>query len=196
MKVSRPHRRRERRALLLAAFVILPSLALGRGLPAIHRWELREASRWRELTIELEKIGKAAQSHRTAVAVGAGQRSKNNVLRESILSAESIAEATGALTEYVGGIARFTGAQVTSIGVTGDSAFNAGTGRLRLELAVMTDTEGMLSILRELAVGPKQVALRAISVNQSNPGSSQDQRESMLVDLTLESVILQTGDVP
>lgn len=189
-------RRRERRALLVGAFIILPSLVFGRGLPAIRRWELREIGRWREVASEIERFGRASRAHRATFAGGIGQRNEIASLRNSITSAATIAEAAGDLAEYVGDIAHFAGAQVRSIGVDGDSTFKAGVGKVVLRLAVTTDTEGMFSILRELAVGPKQVALRALAITQSNPASPHEQPEIMSVELTLESVVLRMGEEP
>lgn len=196
MKGSGPIRRRERQALLLGALIIIPSFVFARGLPAVHRWEQREAARWSELRADLERMRRATDALRAAHSGSAAERDEINALRRSLVTAATVAEAAGELADYVNGIALFSGASIRSVVLRGDSTFVGGTARLVLQLSVATDTEGVLAILRELAVGPRQVAVQSVAITQTDPGAPQDRPEALSVEFTVESVILRTGEWP
>lgn len=181
--------------MLLGALVIGPALLLGRGIPTLRAWEERELARVEELHREVDRATQLMAAIR-GQADGDSVPSRSSERAGWFVRSLTVAPAVAEVTEYLTGVARASFVDLRSTTVRGDTTFVAGSARLEFRMSLVTDTQGLLAFLRELAVGPRLLPVRSIAIAQSNPAAAASEPERLTVELVIESYAVRGTPAP
>lgn len=181
---------RDRRALAAGAAVVLLLLLAGRGLPAWRRWDAAVRASAAEMAAE------AARAERTARLLPAtldsleARRARLVALGSALLDGGSPAASAAALASLLSGAGARAGVQIGSVQVRPDTA-SAGTF---LRVYARADGTGDLgAITRMLALlegAPELLAVRELSITQTNPGGPAEQPEALRLELAVEGLAM------
>lgn len=182
-------RARDRRALLVGALVILPSVALSRGIPLANEWQKAAGNRLRALQSESSNARAQIAEHLLTGADTSFNVRRIEELRDLIFSASSVPSGAADLADYLNSMCGALGIEIRSMTPRGDTAFIAGVARTGLLLALSTDTQGLFSLLGELEAGPRRVSIRTLNVTQRSPAAGISTTETLSVELIVEATV-------
>lgn len=180
---------RERRALLVGVAIIVPTLAIGRAVPAWRAWDADTRAEVAALHMEVRRARERLASLESGLDADPDERAWVSRSRE-------VPGAVAELTDYLAGIATVTAVQLRTATVRGDTAFVGGAARIELHLALAADLRTLLAFLREVAVGPRMLPVRSLSIAQPDPSAREGRPERLAVELVLEAYAVQERLTP
>ena len=177
---------RDRRALVVGAVVIIATLILTRGVPALLSWTAERQSSAAELTTELNALRHAVatqRARRDELQVGTASLAR---LEAGLLAGATPASAAAALAQFVGAATDSSGVHVRSTQVRGDTARTGAVfAPVSVRIDATADVRGLTNLLVRLERGPMLLVVRTLSITQPDPGS---EMEALAVELTVEGL--------
>jgi hypothetical protein len=172
---------------------VLLIVALGRGIPAWHRWDADTRAAAGELIGEAQAAEASAAGLAAALDSLQARRARFVELGGAVLAGGSPAAAGAALAGLVSRAAGRAGAQLGSVQVLPDTS---GAG-IFLRVTVRGDATGDLpSVTRMLAMfegDPHRLILRELSITQPNPGGPAELPETLRVEFAVQGLALRPG---
>lgn len=178
---------RDRRALVAGAILIVATLAVARGIPALFSWTSERQSSAAELTSELRRLRHQVATQRERrgqLAKGAASLAR---LDAGLLAGATPASAAAALALLVGRAADSAGVHVRSTQVRADTArTGAEFAPVSVRIDATADVRGLTNFLVRLEREPVLLVVTALSVTQPDPSS---EMEALQVELTVEGLL-------
>lgn len=184
--------RRERRTLTAGMVVLVAIWSLGRGLPLWKgRFEARQlaADEARQQLIEYQSLIVRQADIEQALA----QASARFVgLAPQLVDGRTPAAAAGALASILSTTAEQSGLSVSTTQATADTSRSAAFTRLTASLSATGDIRALARLLARIEAGPQLLAIRELSIDQSDPAAPATQPEVLRIQLKVQALRLAT----
>jgi hypothetical protein len=189
--------RRDRRALVIGACVILIVVVGRNTVPALLTWQrdARAAASRNE-----EKLGRAMLSLKRAAQVKDSLKSRSArvvALAPALLGGDSPATASATLAGIVSGAAARSNVRIGALQLSADTAATRGVfTRVSVHGDATGDIAGITAMLSALEGGPTLLAIRELSITQPEPGAPSDHAEALRVELAVVGLMLRQSSEP
>lgn len=178
-------RARDRRAVFIGTVLILGAVTTTRGLPRIALAESESRARWEYAADRMRRLESSVLVKRPSRRDEVEEPDARLAFEAQFIESRTITEATGSLVQLVAGLADFAGARVRMTSPASDSAFRDGIATVRVRVSLSTDSQGLLTFLRELEVGPRLLVISQLTVSQVEPAAGPEQPEALRVELLI-----------
>jgi hypothetical protein len=181
---------REQRVLVIGGGFVLALVVLGRGVPTLLRWHAESRSTVSELR---GQVARADQLVGTATAVrdSATMRGRRLIaLAPLLLDGTTSSAATATLASLVSGAAAKANIRLGSLQLAVDSSHDDTFARVSVRGNATGDVRGLSSLLTQLERGPTLLAVRELSIFQSDPTTPSDQIETLQMEFVIEGLSL------
>jgi hypothetical protein len=181
---------REQRVLLIGGGIVLALIVLGRGIPALLRWHAESRSTVSELR---GQVARATQLVGTATAVRDSATMRGHrliALAPLLLDGTTSSAATATLASLVSGAAAKANIRLGSLQLAVDSSHGGTFTRISVHGNATGDIRGLSALLTQLERGPTLLAVRQLSIFQSDPTTPPDQAETLQVEFVIEGLSL------
>lgn len=187
---------RDRRVLALGAATIGLLFALGRGVPALRRWEREQRAEAAELAAEAARARGSVRAHGVVRDSLKARETRFLALAPLLLGGETPAVAGATLASLVSGAAAACSVRLGAVQVRADSAGQGVFTRVAVRADAVGDVRGVTGFLAALERGPALLAVRELSVSQSEPAAPPDRPEVLRIELTVEGLVLSPRAAP
>ncbi len=189
MRMTLGINKRDLRALLVGVTAMSSIIGLGKGIPALRDWEARERSAATEAAGQLEIARRVAATGGAIRERGARAASELATSDSSLLRGASPAEAAGELALRLGRMADEAGAVLGPMSVRADSMFMNGFAMVGVRLGVMADIEALMDLLQAVEGGDALMAVRELTVTQSDPTAPENRPEALRVEMLVQALV-------
>lgn len=186
---------RDRRALVVGVISISALVILSRGLPAWRGW--RRAAHEGAIAATTD-LGRARSLLSMSSAISDSLAARNDrflALAPALLGGESPAAAGATLAGLVSGAAATSGVRLGAVQIRPDTASSATFTRISVRADATSDISGVTKMLATLERGPTLLAIRSISIDQSEPAATSDRMEALRVTIVVEGLMLSPRSV-
>lgn len=193
MSISLAMSARDRRTLIAGVAVMLSIVLIGRGLPALQRWQSdREAAAlqsMRMVAIAFRSIRQLPMLRRSVAA-----RVRRLSLADStLLHGDSPAAAAAELASVLSDIADENDVEVAALSMHADSGFRSDFARASVRLSGTTDVQGLAAMLHDIEAGSHLLAVRELVVGQPDAGAPDTRPEALHVELLIDGLARRNG---
>jgi hypothetical protein len=183
---------REQRVLVIGGGIVLALVVLGRGIPTVLRWHEDSRSTVSDLRGQVARatqlVGRA-----TAIRDSTTVRGRRLIaIAPLLLDGTTSSAATATLASLVSGAAAKANLRLGSLQLAVDSSHHDTFARVSVRGKATGDIRGVSSLLTQLERGPTLLAVRELSIFQSDPASPSDQVETLQVEFVIEGMSLAT----
>jgi hypothetical protein len=190
-------RPKDRRALAAGGVLIGCLLLTGRGVPAWREWERAERAAAEDSARRLENARANIDAHQSIIALRAVATRRLDSLSTAYLHASSPAIAGATLATLVGDLGGESGIRITSTTVRADSATKAAFTRITVRVSATGDVEGLADYLSSIESSEQLLAVRELSVAQSDPAAPDSRAEALHFELLIEALVrIDRGETP
>lgn len=182
-------RAKDRRAMTFGLALMGSMTLLGRGVPAWREWERGELLAAAESARRLDGAHSDIDGHRSVVALRASLRGRLDSLSGAYLHATSAAEAGAALATLVSDLGDDCGIHVTSASVRPDSIKKTAFTRIAVRISATGDVEGLSDYLRSIESADHLLAVRELSVSQTEPSAPDSRAEALRFEVLVEGLV-------
>jgi hypothetical protein len=181
--------RRDRRTLIVGIAACVTIVAAGRGAPLLHEWEAVRLAAAAEAERQLAAASAAADLA-TSIEGGASRARDQAAAADSVLlHGATPAAAAATLALLLSDRADSTGLGITSESVRADTGFIHGFARARVRLSATADVRGLTHFLASVEGSPRLLAVRDMTVSQSDPSAGDDRPESLRIEMVVEALV-------
>lgn len=185
--------RRDLRTLTIGAIVCASIVGLGRDVPAIRAWQSARLVAAADAEQRLESA-EAAVRMATSIEGDARRARERAAVADSALIHAATPPAAGALlSSLLSNGADSTGFVISSESVRGDTGFTHGFARTRIRLSGSADIRGLTHFLAKIEGSPHLLAVRDLTVAQSDPGAGEDRPETLRIEMVVEALVRPTA---
>lgn len=181
-------RAKDRRALGAGCALIGSLLFIGRGVPAWRQWEQNERLAIQESTRRLDGAWSSIRARRSIAVMRGVLTRRLDSLSSAYLHASSVAVAGAALATLTGDLGDESGVRVTSTSVRADSSTTSAFTRVAVRISATGDVEGLADYLRSIESYEQLLAVRELSVAQTDPGAPDSRVESLRFEVLVEGL--------
>jgi hypothetical protein len=181
---------RDRRALMVGVISIGSLVTLSRGIPAWRSWR---QSAYERATAATTDLARARSLLSVSGAIGDSLAARNDrflSLAPALLGDESPAAAGATLAGIVSGAAATAGVRLGAVQIRPDTASSSTFTRVSVSADATGDIAGVSKMLAALERGPTLLAIRSLSIDQSEPATASDRMEALRVSLVVEGLML------
>lgn len=185
--------RRDRRALVIGAFIVATTVVTGRGVTIFLRWQHETDE---ELSVERESLSRATAAIALSQRVDDSARVRGArivALAPVILSGDTPATASATLAGIVSGAAARANVRVGALQLHADTASRTTFVRVDVRGEVTGDIAGISAMLASLEGGPTLLAVRELSITQPETSAPADRPEALRVELTVQGLMLRAS---
>lgn len=182
-------RAKDRRALGAGVALIGSMLVIGRGVPAWRQWEDAERLASQESSRRLDGARSAIGAHRSVIALRGKITRRLDSLSSAYLHAPSAAVAGAALATLMSDMGDESGIRVTSASVRPDSMAKAAFTRVAVRISATGDVEGLADYLRSIESSEQLLAVRELSVAQTDPAAPDSRAEALRFEVLVEGLV-------
>lgn len=184
---------RDRRTLLFGAITVAAILGIGRGFPAISRWEQEQRAAFEDASLMLSRVEGTQRALFAAQGTGRTRAREEADLRAQAFDAASHAEAASQAVQYLSGLSRFAGIQVQVASPVIPASASSGTGVFTVRLSLVGSSRALFDLVREIEVGPKRVMVRRLAITQPDAGADASVAESLRIELEVTALFVRTA---
>ena len=181
--------RRDRRTLAIGVVVCGAIVGAGRGVPLLRAWQagrLASAARVEDQLASAEAAGRMA----TSIESNASRARQRAAAADSALIHGATPAGAGAtLAALLSDRADSTGLAISSENVRADTGFARGFARARVRLSATADIRGLTRFLTSIEGSPQLLAVRDLTVSQSDPAAGDDRPESLRIEMVVEALV-------
>jgi hypothetical protein len=184
--------RRDRRTLAIGIVACGSIVGAGRGVPRLRAWETTRLASAAEAEQRLAVSSAAAGM--AASIEGSADRARHQAAAASsaLISGATPAAAAATLAVFLSDRADSAGVAITSENVKADTAFTYGFARARVRLAASADVRGLTRFLARIEGSAHMLAIREMTLSQTDPGAADDRPESLRIELVVEALVRRT----
>lgn len=181
--------RRDRRTLAIGVIVCGAIVGAGRGVPALRAWQSERLAAAAEAEQRLASA-EAAVSMALSIEGNAGRAKQRASEDDSALIHAITPPAAGVvLAAMLSDCADSTGFAISSESVRGDTGFTRGFARTRVRLSGTADIRALTRFLAKVEGSAQLLAVRDLTVSQSDPGAGEDRPESLRIEVVIEALV-------
>jgi hypothetical protein len=184
--------RRDRRTLAFGIVVCGAIVGAGRGVPFLRA---REATRLAAAAEAEQRLGAASAAAEMAASIeGGADRARRQAAAadSALIGGATPAAAAAALALILSDRADSTGVAVTSESVKADTGFTYGFARARVRLTASADVRGLTRFLARVEGSAHLLAVREMTLSQTDPGAGDDRPENLRIELVVEALVRRT----
>jgi hypothetical protein len=181
---------RDRRALAVGVISIGSLVTLSRGLPAWRGWQQAAQE---DVTAATTDLARAHSLLSMSSAIDDSLAARNDrflALAPALLGGESPAAAGATLAGLVSGAAATSGVRLGAVQIRPDTVSSDTFTRISVRADATGDISGVTKMLTTLERGPTLLAIRALSIDQSEPAATSDRMEALRVTIVVEGLML------
>jgi len=184
---------RDRRALVVCAVAIGTILMVGRGVPALLRWESAAEASAAEIQHEVlrAEIGLVRLPSVLDSLDARGVRLES--IGPALFGGESPDAAASALASWLSRVAARSSSELGALYVETDSASVGVFAPVAVRGDLVTDVTGLTAFLLEVERGPAMLAVRQLTIEQPEPGLGDGRMERLHVAFKVEGLALCGG---
>ena len=182
-------RAKDRRTLAIGLATVGTLLVLGRGLPAWRRWEADARSAAVASANQLEVMQSAITTQQGTRRTALALRRQLDSLSDVYPSASSATVAGAELATFISDLGDESGVRVGSASVKPDTIVRSTFARVAVRISATGDAEGLAEYLRAIESSPQLLAVRELSVSQSDPGAPDSRAEALHFELLVEGLV-------
>jgi len=186
--------RRDRRTLIVGIVACATIIGAGRGVPLLRAWE---AARLAAVAGAERQLAAATSAAAMATPIESGARRAREqaaAADSTLLHGPTPAAAAATLALLLSDRADSTGLGITSEGVRADTGFVHGFARARVRLSATADVRALTRFLASVEGGPHLLAVRDMTISQSDPGAGDDRPESLRIELVVEALVRPSAE--
>lgn len=185
---------RDRRALTFGVATLGGLFAIGRGLPAVLRWESHERARAEVAVGARARAEHLLRSIPSLTDTLAARRRAFIALAPAIVPGETRASAGAALASLLSGLAMDSEVRVGAAQIRLDSAGSGVFGRVTVSMDVTGDVSGLLSLLAAIERESPRLAVRELAIAQPDANAPSDRMEALRAQLAVQGMMLMARD--
>ena len=188
--VSQGMSARDRRALLIGVISIGSLVTVSRGLPAWRTWR---QSVHEEATASATDLARARSLLAMSTTIGDSLAVRNDrflAMAPALLDGASSAAAGATLAGLVSGAAATAGVRFGAVQIRSDTASSETFTRISVRADAAGDISGVTKMLATLERGPTLLAIRSLSMDQSEPAAGSDRMETLRISIVVEGLML------
>lgn len=188
---------RDRRTLVVGVACILFMIFIVRVVPAKRRWDARAEARAMVLAHEVaDARNLVAREKATRDALTARTRMLGR-LNARLIHVDSKSAGEAALAALVSAAATSAGIKVDALALDADAAGGGSLRTVSVTGGATGDLQGLALFLTALERAPSRLAVRALSITQSDPTAPDTRAESLRFEFTVQAqVITASGRDP
>ncbi|HKS04926.1 MAG TPA: GspMb/PilO family protein [Gemmatimonadaceae bacterium] len=178
---------RDRLTLQFGLLAVCSIVAVGKGFPALRRFEANRIAAANESTRELATL-RAAASGAAGIRDSLSARQRRlSVLHDAVYVATSPQLAAAALAAELTSFATDCDARVDATVLRADSAFRGGIAAVAVRLSMAADVYGLAGLLEMIESGDRILSVRELIVSNRDPGGAESRPESLAIELLVEA---------
>jgi hypothetical protein len=184
--------RRDRTTLAVGIVVCGAIVSAGRGIPQLCVWEATHLAAAAEAE---QRLAVAATAAGMAASIeGDADRARRQAAAadSSLIGGATPAAAAAALALLLSDRADSTGVALTSESVRADTGFIYGFARARVRLTASADVRGLTRFLARVEGSAHLLAVREMTLSQTDPGAGDDRPENLRIELVVEALVRRT----
>jgi hypothetical protein len=174
---------RDRRTLILGGSAIGSLFALGRGLPALIRWQ---STRIGEATAAVSDLMNARAGRRVLPALRDSVRAREAriaVIDSTVVTGPTPSAAAARLASALEEMADEARVNVSAMQLVADSATAGGVTHVGVRLTGVGDVYGLLALMRAVEGGEALLAVRELAISQADPAAPSAKAEALRIDM-------------
>jgi hypothetical protein len=179
---------KDRRTAVFGVVVVGSLFGFSRGLPALREWERARVADATDLA------AKASSARANVRMLGpmrdslSARKQRLAVIDSTMLSGTSAAAAAADLASSLDDIATSSRVKVTSMQLRADSAVAGALTKVAVRVSGTTDVTGLAAFLRAVEANEAPLAVRELTVSQSDPSAAPNKPEALHVDVVVEAL--------
>ena len=179
---------RDRRTLGVGAVAVLGIVGVGRGVPALNRWQSAEMAAAAE-TREQLLVARAGEWSQQEVADSARARSRRlDAIRARLIKAPTAEAAAASLASLAQRVAADQNVDVLSIALKPDSVVRSNLTRVQVRVSAEGDVRSLLDLLYALETHTVPLSVRELAVAPSDPLAPSNRMETLRFDVVVETL--------
>jgi len=179
---------RDRRTLISGAAGIALLVLVGRGLPALRRYEHDQRAAAAEAQDRLARIRASMKQHATNARVLAEARRRLVSYDSALLVGRDPTAVQAQLSALITEAGDGAEAQLGGVQLQADSTATTMLSHASARTTVTGDLEAIGWFMESLEAGPPLVAIREVSITQAAQPSMPQQHETLRAELVVESL--------
>lgn len=186
---------RDRRALAIGVISIGSLVTVSRGLPA---WRIWRQSVNEEATASATDLARVRSLLAMSNEIGDSLAARNDrflALAPALLGGKSPAAAGATLAGLVSGAAATSGVRLGAVQIRSDTASSETFTRISVRADATGDIAGVTKMIASLERGPTLLAIRSLSIDQSEPAATSDRMETLRISIVVEGLMLTPHSV-
>jgi hypothetical protein len=181
--------RRERRMLIVGTLACGAIAATGRGIPLWRAWSAMRLSEAADAERQLKVASDAVQNAQVIEEEARHTSTLAQADDSTLIHGVTPAAAGAALVVLLGVRADSNHFGITSASVRADTGFAHGFARARVRLSATADVRGLTRFLASVEARAPLIAVRELTISQSDPAAANDHPEMLRIELTLEALV-------
>lgn len=184
---------RDRRALTAGAICILLVVILGRVVPAERAWAGRAEIRAALLSRELAEARFVIANENATRDSAAARARLVRTIERSLLHVESRSSGDGAVAALVSKAAASSGIKVDALALDADGGDNGALQSLAVTGGATGDIQALAAFLTAIERDSAHVAVRALSITQSDAASPDTRAENLRLEFTVQAQVISAS---
>lgn len=179
---------KDRRTAVLGVVTLGSLIGVSRGLPALREWERMRVAEASELSASASSTRVRAQMLGIMRESLAARRERLAAGDSVMLSGTSPAAVAADLASSLDEMATAARVKIASMQLRADSATAGALARVAVRVSGTSDVTGLAAFLRAVETDAAPLAVREITVSQSDPAAPTSKVEALHVDILVETL--------
>lgn len=186
---------RDRRTIAIGALCMTSIGGVGKGVPALRRWEAARIAAATEARDQLALAERGASTLREIRDSVTSRGRRLNAHRGQLLTAGTPEAAAATLATLLEKLANEEGVDVTTVTLRPDSVVRFGLARVVVRLTAESDVDGLLGFLYAAETHTTRLAVRELAVTQPEPAAPPTRAEALRFDVVVQA-LARVGNAP
>lgn len=179
---------KDRRTAVFGIVVVGSMIGLSRGLPAIREWERAHVADAADLAAKASSARANVRMLRMMRDSLTARRKRLVSMDSAMLSGTSAAAAAADLASALDEIAASSRVKIISMQLRADSAAAGALTKVAVRVSGTGDVTGLAAFLRDVEANDAPLAIRELTVSQSDPAAPPSKPEALHVDVVVEAL--------
>ncbi|MGH7655107.1 MAG: type II secretion system protein GspM [Gemmatimonadaceae bacterium] len=180
---------RDRWTLVIGIVACGAIVGAGRGVPVLRAWVAARLAAAAGAEQQLASAEAAAGMAASIESNASRARQRAASADAALIHGVTPSAAGAALSTLLSDRADSTGLGVSSETVRADTGFTRGFARARVRLSATSDIRGLTRFLADVEGSPHLLAVRDLTISQSDPGAGDDRPETLRIEIVVEALV-------